>query len=255
MNHRSLPILIVLLALVLATSACAMRRVQPPIVDPDGDVEATPEPVDPKVGSGDRMSDEEMLARLQAEQRRKPEITERDITPDTPPAVDVPPPSPPEPLEEQGPLAGADRGRREEALAGSGASSRNKAALAMTREGVALLEDGNDYLAEKRFESALSIDPQCGQAYLGLAELRFEQKKWDQSADLATKAALRLRGNAYFRARAHMVAAKSMINLDRPRAAYKQVESALEADPGNNEAKVLRFRLSRHLGIAPSADN
>ena len=74
------------------------------------------------------------------------------------------------------------------ALAGGG-TSKAKAALALAREGRRLLQQGNLSLAERRFEKALSVDASCGQAYLGMAELRYEQGDWQQATALASKAA------------------------------------------------------------------
>jgi tetratricopeptide (TPR) repeat protein len=97
-----------------------------------------------------------------------------------------------------------------------GATTRRRAAIALIIEGHDLQAQDNAYLAEKRFERAVSVDPSCGEAYLALAELRFGQQQWEQAADLSTKAALRLGRDNYFLARAHLVAAKALVNGEQP---------------------------------------
>ncbi|MDP8224730.1 MAG: tetratricopeptide repeat protein [Candidatus Lernaella stagnicola] len=251
---RLVLISIVVLTLVFGGAACTVKRTGANIGEADLDDEATPQPADPKTATPATPSFEDPLARIFEDDTRDPEIDERDLPVDPDPIPDVAPPMR-EPLSEQGPLATVDPHRERSALNGHGGTSQRKAALALTRDGRSLLQQGNNYLAEKRFERALSIDPQSGQAYLGLAEVRFQEKKWGQAADLATKAALRLRKENYFRSRAHLLAAKAMINTDRPGGAYKQVQLALKVDPDNREAALLKYRLEKHLGIQAPLTN
>lgn len=254
MRWRWLPLI---LALSLVIAGCALRAQKPPVTERDIVEETTPEPTDPKTGKPQQPVDDGDLTKWLDDQAQ-PRIQERPLPPEPPEKPDPPlPPEPrePEPLPDEGPLERVDPEREHRALGGEGASSRRQAALSLTREGRTLLESGKPYLAEKRFERALSIDPQSGQAYLGLAELRFTEKKWAQAADLATKAALRLPKEPYFRSRAHVLAAKAMINDDRPRAAHLQVMLALEADAANREARILRVRLERFLGIVSPKEN
>jgi hypothetical protein len=170
---------------------------------------------------------------------REPEIEPK---PATPPAKRTVP--------RQGPLSQVSSSQMDKALSGAG-GPKAKAALALTREGRQQMAENNAFLAEKRFEKALSVDPSCGQAYLGLAELRYSQEKWQQAAALASKAALRLNKQPYFLARAHVVAARALINGDRAQAGYQQVLKAVAADPDNEEARLLKISLEANLGIAP----
>jgi hypothetical protein len=153
-------------------------------------------------------------------------------------------------LPRQGPLSTVDSGRLDKSTAGGG-SARAKAALALVREGRQLMAQGNLFLAEKRLEKALSLDASCGPAYLALAEVRYAQENWEQAAALSSKAALRLEQQTYFLSRAYLVGARSLINAERPEAAYSQVKKALAADPSNNEARLLKISLEAHLGITP----
>jgi tetratricopeptide (TPR) repeat protein len=86
---------------------------------------------------------------------------------------------------------------------------------------------------------------------LGLAEVRFAQEKWQQAGAMATRAALHLSKSSYFLARAHLVAARAFINADRPDAALQQLRKAVEADPDNEEARLLKISLEAHLGVQP----
>jgi len=256
--------------LVLAASACA----KPPVVTERELVEeSTPEPTDPKVAAAQQPPDDADLSRW-LDQQTQPLLEERTLPDESPAAPTEPPeapesldPSPPTPDEDRGPAADADvmpnegplgsvdTGRETTALGGAGEGARRKAALSLTREGRDFLAEGNAYLAEKRFEKALSIDPQSGMAFLGLAELRFGEEKWSQAADLATKAALRMTKEAYFRSRAHLLAAKAMVNDRRPQAALQQARLAIQADPNNREAGILRVRLERFLGVESPQEN
>lgn len=132
---------------------------------------------------------------------------------------------------------------------GRAATTRRRAAISLTIEGHDLLAQNNIYLAEKRFERAVSIDPSCGEAYLALAELRFVHQQWRQATDLATKAALRLARDNYFLARAHLVAAKALVNDEQPDRALAQIDLALAADPSNAESRHLQQELIDYLGV------
>ncbi len=149
----------------------------------------------------------------------------------------------------QPPLPAPDNSRWQTA-SGLAKNAQKKAALALVREGQDLLRQKKFDLAERRFEKAISLDPSCGYAYLGLAERRFAQGRWAEAADLASTATLRLRGDGYFLSRAHLLAARALVNNHQASAAYGQVQSALVADPNNREAAALARQLESYLGPA-----
>jgi tetratricopeptide (TPR) repeat protein len=266
---RNLGLLAVLLLLTAALFGCAARSLGPAIAERDltNEEDATPTPAPP---TGEEDSGEDELAKLLQKEMKQPfnngsevkkpkttepadeektdGIRERDL-----PIESAPEPAPArqiEPMQRQGPLDKPLASEQESALAGAGGSSRTKAALSLAREGRQMIEKKDYYLAEKRFERALSIDSGCGQAYLGLAELRFAGGQWDQAADLATKAALRLGKQSYFLTRAHLLAAKSFANGGRLQSAYAQVQKALAVDENNSEAKALKYELEARLGVS-----
>ena len=107
-------------------------------------------------------------------------------------------------------------------------NAQKKAALSLARE-------GQELLRQKQFD---------------LAERRFAQGRWAEAADLASTATLRLRGDGYFLSRAHLLAARALVNNHQASAAYGQVQSALVADPNNREAAVLARQLESYLGPA-----
>jgi len=214
------------------------KATPPPAAAAPPAAKPVPPPDDPEL--------EKELAKILENEREQPRVEERELP------VEVIPetvPAPPPPLEKQGPLAQADPTRLSAALSGEGAGGRRRAALALLREGRQLAAEGNDYLAEQRFERALSVDPQCGQAYLALAELRFAQQRWDQAANLGSKAVRRLQGENYFLSRAHLLIAKSFVNNGRASTAYRYAQDAVTADPDNQEARQLLRELEARLGI------
>lgn len=257
---KRLSVVFLLIFLLGVTSGCALQFRQQDITETDiTDEETTPEPpsddfaplepsepAEPSEDITDFLDDEMGEEPLPPEPPAPPE-------PEPDPEIGLPPPPvddwPPPSLDHQGPLDPPETSRINAALAPNGASSRQRAALALTAEGRELAATSNIYLAEKRFERALSVDPSCGQAYLALAELRFDQERWREASDLATKAALRLSSDAYFLSRAHLLAAKAYVNDNNLRQAYQQILFAVEADPGNLHAQQLRLRLERRLGV------
>ncbi len=261
--------------LLLLTSGCATRG--PVITErnlpPEGP-QATPAP-SPETDAPTAEDDAALAALLNRESRKSPDKNgahaEKPAKPDPSaapaaiqesPVTDAPTreiesrpdtrAAPPvrQALPHQGPLGGADPTLLGQALAEPG-GPRSRAALALTREGRQLLSEGNFFLAQKRFEKALSVDASNGQAMLGLAEVHYAQEQWQQAATMATKAALHLGKQPYFLSRAHLIAARAFINGERPDAAYQQAQKAVAADPENEEARLLRISLEAHLGISP----
>jgi tetratricopeptide (TPR) repeat protein len=271
-RHFWLIAVLVLWTAVIA--GCAARSLGPDIAERDLNNEEQATPTPEPAAAADAESEDALARLLQKEMKQpfekgsgqqkpakpekpeKPEttadepadqISERDL-PDEPAA----PPAPErqsEPLARQGPLERPDNREMEAAMVGTSGTSRVKAALSLAREGRQLVDKKDYYLAEKRFERALSIDSGCGQAYLGLAELRFSQDQWDQAADLATKAALRLGKQSYFLSRAYLLAAKSFTNTGKLQPAYVQVQKALAVDENNAEANALKLELEARLGV------
>jgi len=237
------------------------------------DIAPTPSPADDAPDELDRFLAEESIRgesaseqieseELEPEEREsdvdETEVDEAEIVEQPPAEPDVesepePEPEPPAliernitPMPPQETLAPLEAGLLQAGI--GGATTRRRAAIALIIEGHDLQAQDNAYLAEKRFERAVSVDPSCGEAYLALAELRFGQQQWEQAADLSTKAALRLGRDNYFLARAHLVAAKALVNGEQPAKALAQVEQALAAEPGNGEALRLQRELQAYLG-------
>ncbi|HPQ70311.1 MAG TPA: hypothetical protein PKW95_14375 [bacterium] len=242
---------------VAILSGCTIQLRPDRQVEPEPPAEATPAPEDdtsddfaPTQPPVDNGPDE--LDQFLADESARDQVDETNIVED-PPVEPEPEPEPPAlvernitPMPSQEALAPLDAGRLQ--AGGRASTTRRRAAIALIIEGHDLQAQDNAYLAEKRFERAMSVDPSCGEAYLALAELRFTQQQWGQAADLSTKAALRLGRDNYFLARAHLVAAKALVNDEQPAKALAQVEQALAAEPGNGEALRLQQELQAYLG-------
>lgn len=240
-----------LLLCLLLIGGCATVKTAPTVAKEPPPETATEPPASvapsaeaPVLPPRDRELEKELKQILEGESR-PPEVQERELPVEV---IPEPAPVPPSPMEKQSPMSAADPDRLNAALSGEGAGGKRKAALALLREGRKLAAEGNDYLAESRFERALSVDPQCGQAYLALAELRFAQQKWDQAANLGSKAVRRLQGESYFLSRAHLLIAKSFVNTGRTSTAYNYARDAVAADPSNQEALRLLRELDARLG-------
>lgn len=272
---RRRPLVIVAVVLAMLWTGCAVRTRQGGITERSIQDEGTPTPtpapgIDQPSNADQRGLDDFLHGQEQnsrqrpqatptprpAEPRhprertpdpRPPEATPEPLVPEAPPTVR---PVPPAAVPLQLPLTSPDANRWRTALS-LATTAQKKAALGLAREGHELLRKRQYDLAERRFEKAISLDPSCGYAYLGLAERRFIQGRWAEAADLATTATLRLRGDAYFLSRAYLVAARALVNNGQTTNAYGQAQAALVADPDNRDAAALMRLLEESLGGPP----
>jgi tetratricopeptide (TPR) repeat protein len=115
-----------------------------------------------------------------------------------------------------------------------------------------LIEDGRQQLSQNkpnaaldRFEHAVAIDPTNPYGYYFLAQVHYQQKKYDQAIAFASRAAvLGARADRPFLAHIYSLQGAVFEEAGRYPDARKAYQKAVEADPSNLAARVGVGRLS-----------
>ena len=117
--------------------------------------------------------------------------------------------------------------------------SHTAVSLKLTARAETRLAAGEVASAVDDLERALQIDPSNPFAYLGLARARFAGEEYGQAASFATRAGLLFRDRPYWASESHLLTGQCNEAMGRYGKAEALYQKALEANPGNEEARLL----------------
>lgn len=117
-------------------------------------------------------------------------------------------------------------------------ASHTAVSLKLTARAETRLAAGEVAGAVDDLERAIQIDPANPFAYLGLARARFVRSEYGQALRFATRAALLFRGRPYWASGSHLLTGQCNEAMGRYGRAEVLYRKALEANPGNEEARL-----------------